>query len=118
MRLRWLTLVTLLLLPAVAGAQDKPAPVEDEDIQFEEAIQEFGFLSGEAYQCLPEAERGAHEREVLASYSGIARLFGTDRAFLYAAAFGAGTSAEVDKAKCPSLLESYRAAMKAGVRAK
>ena len=74
------------------------------------------FISGAVYQCLPEAGRAAHDREVLKGYTGIVRLFGTDRAFFYAAAFGAGTAMSIDKAKCASYIEDFRAAMKSGSR--
>ena len=116
MRVRLLAIVLAVLLPVVAGAQEKAASVEDEDVRFEESIRNFGFVSGAAYQCLAEAERAAHDREVLKAYTGIARLFGTDRAFFFAAAYGAGATTSLDKAKCPSYIEDYRAAMKSGSR--
>lgn len=116
MRTRLLAFGVIALLPALAVAQAPAAPVEDEDVKFDESIRSFGFVSGAAYQCLPEAERDAHDREVMKAYSGIARLFGTDQAFFYAAAFGAGTSASVEKKKCPTYLEDFRAAMKSGSR--
>jgi hypothetical protein len=53
---------------------------------------------------------------VLKAYSGLVRLFGTDRAFFYAAAFGAGTSMAIDKAKCAAYIEDFRSALKAGGR--
>jgi hypothetical protein len=116
MRVHLLVLAVAALLPVLAAAQSKPAPSEDEDLKFEESIRNFGFVSGAAYQCLPEADRGGHDREVLKAYSGLVRLFGTDRAFFYAAAFGAGTSTGIDKAKCAAYLEDFRAAMKSGSR--
>ena len=116
MRVRLLAIALAVLLPSLAGAQEKTASVEDEDLRFEESIRNFGFISGAAYQCLPEAERAAHDREVLKAYTGIVRLFGADRAFFYAAAFGAGTSMSIDKTKCASYIEDFRAAMKSGSR--
>jgi hypothetical protein len=116
MRVRLFALAVAVLLPVLAGAQEKPASVEDEDLLFEESIRNFGFVSGAAYQCLPEAERAAHDREVLKAYTGLVQLFGTDRAFFYAAAFGAGTGMSIDKAKCASYIEDFRAAMKSGSR--
>ena len=125
MRLSLLAFAIAALLPLSAVAQTaKPAPApapasssaEDEDLRFEESIRNFGFLSGAAYQCLPEADRTAHDREVLKAYSGLVRLFGSDRAFFYAAAFGAGTSMSIDKAKCAGYIEDFRAAMKSGTR--
>lgn len=116
MRIRLFALAFSALLPVLAIAQSTPASAEDEDVKFEESIRNFGFVSGAAYQCLPDAGRTAHDREVMKAYSGLVRLFGTDRAFFYAAAFGAGTSMAIDKAKCTAYLEDFRAGMKSGSR--
>jgi hypothetical protein len=125
MRLPLLAVAFVALLPLSAVAQTArpvaaPPPAassaEDEDLRFEESIRNFGFLSGATYQCLPEADRTAHDREVLKAYSGLVRLFGSDRAFFYAAAFGAGTSMSIDKAKCAGYIEDFRGAMKSGTR--
>jgi hypothetical protein len=102
--------------PAQPAKAAQSAAGEDEDVKFEESIRNFGFVSGAAYQCLPEAERTAHDREVLRAYSGIVRLFGSDRAFFYAAAFGAGTSMPIDKAECAGYIADFRAAMKSSTR--
>lgn len=120
MRLPLLAISIAALLPLAAVAQtakpaDAAAPAlslaEQEDLRFEEAIRNFGFVSGAAYQCLPEVDRTAHDREVLKAYSGLVRLFGSDRAFFYAAAFGAGTGMSIDKSKCAGYIEDFRAAM-------
>lgn len=125
MRLPLLALAIAAWLPVAAVAQTaksvatpSPAPslAEQEDLRFEEAIRNFGFLSGAAYQCLPEADRTAHDREVLKAFSGLVRLFGSDRAFFYAAAFGAGTSMNIDRTKCANHIEDFKAAMKSHVR--
>jgi hypothetical protein len=116
MRFRLLVVAVAALLPVLAVAQPKPAPDDDDDLKFEESIRSFGFVSGAAYQCLPEADRTAHDREVLKAYSGLVRLFGSDRAFFYAAAFGAGTGMSIDKAKCANYIEDFKAAMKSGSR--
>ena len=116
MRFRLFALAVAALLPILAAAQPKSTAEDDDDLKFEESIRNFGFVSGAAYQCLPEADRNAHDREVLKAYSGLVRLFGSDRAFFYAAAFGAGTSMAIDKAKCAAYIEDFRAAMKSGSR--
>jgi len=121
MRLPLLAISIAALLPVAAVAQTAtPAPApslaEQEELRFEEAIRNFGFVSGAAYQCLPEADRTAHDREVLKAFSGLVRLFGSDRAFFYAAAFGAGTSMSIDKSKCASYIEDFKAAMKSNAR--
>ncbi len=113
------------LLPLAGTAQNAPTSsaasppmtlAEQEDLRFEEAIRSFGFVSGAAYQCLPEAERPAHDREVLKAYSGLVRLFGSDRAFFYAAAFGAGTSMSIDRSRCANHVADFKAAMKSSTR--
>lgn len=126
MRLFAVAISIVALLPLAAAAQTPPAAsapaaaqlslAEQEDERFEDAIRDFGFVSGGAYQCLPDAERAAHDREVMKAYSGLVRLFGSDRAFFYAAAFGAGTSMSIDRAKCASYIEDFRAAMKSSAR--
>ncbi len=118
MRVHLLTLAiaAAALLPVVATAQPNNASAEDEDLKFEESIRSFGFVSGAAWQCLPEAERTAHDREVLRAYTGLVQLFGSDRAFFYAAAFGAGTGLGIDKTKCGSYIADFRAAMKSSSR--
>lgn len=121
MRLPLLVLATAALLPLATTAQtQKPdqalSIAEQEELRFEEAIRNFGFVSGAAYQCLAEADRTAHDREVLTAFSGLVRLFGSDRAFFYAAAFGAGTSMSIDKAKCAIYLEDFKSAMKSRAR--
>jgi hypothetical protein len=100
MRVRLLALAVAAFFPVVVTAQPNTASAEDEDLKFEESIR--SFVSGAAWQCLPETERTAHDREVLRAYTGLVQLFGSDRAFFYAAAFGAGTGMSIDKAKCSS----------------
>ena len=125
MRLPLLAISIAALLPIAATAQTtKPdaatsqsgSLAEQEELRFEESIRNFGFVSGAAYQCLPESDRTAHDREVLRAFSGLVRLFGSDRAFFYAAAFGAGTSMSLDKTKCAGYVEDFKAAMKSSAR--
>ena len=118
MRVRLLALAVTALLPVVATAQSNAVSADDEDLKFEESIRSFGFVSGAAWQCLPEADRAAHDREVLRAYSGLVQLFGSDRAFFYAAALGAGTGMSIDKAKCGDYIADFRAAMKSSSRAR
>lgn len=107
----------LLGMSAIAQNSAPLASKADaDDIAFEESIRNFGYVSGAAYQCLERDKRLAHEREVLAAYDGLVRMFGSDRAFYYAAAFGAGSTDGLDRSKCASFLERHRAAMDAGKR--
>lgn len=110
----WIALSFSALLPALALAQSGSLGqrLQDEDARFEEAIRDFGFTSGAAWQCsAPEAQSGV-ESEVMRAYAGLVRLFGTDRAFFYAAAFGAGTGMAIDKGKCAEYIADFRKAMK------
>ena len=45
------------------------------------------------------------ERAALDIATNILRLFGSDRAFYYAAAFGAGASEQMDKQGCPAAIK-------------
>jgi hypothetical protein len=47
------------------------------------------------------------EREVLDLHAAIGRLLGTDRAFLFAAAFGHGTSLQISVEECQDVLSRY-----------
>lgn len=87
---------------AAAGADDEEA--------FEEKLREFGYWYGAAFGCAPQAKQAEVERQVLDAYHSIARLFGTDRAFFYAAAFGHGTSVKIEGQKCPDFPEKFQKA--------
>lgn len=101
---------------AAAYAQQTPAPAqamsaEDEaEDAFDDKLRAFGYWSGAAFSCVGEARQAEVERKVLDNFNGIARLFGTDRAFFYAAAFGNGTTHKVDPAKCPEFIEKFQKA--------
>jgi type II secretory pathway pseudopilin PulG len=93
---------------AQAPAQAKAA--DDDEEMFDEKLRQFGYWSGAAFACVGEAKQAEVERKVLDTFNGIARLFGTDRAFFYAAAFGNGTTHKVDPAKCPEFLDKFQKA--------
>ena len=103
------TAVSAQQAPAQAPAQVKAA--DDEEEAFDEKLREFGYWSGAAFACVGEAKQAEVERKVLDNFNGIARLFGTDRAFYYAAAFGNGTTHKVDPAKCPEFLDKFQKAI-------
>ena len=73
--------------PAQAPAAAPAAPVDEEEA-FDEKLREFGYWSGAAHGCVAEAKQPEVERKVLETFNRIGQLFGTDRAFFYAAAFG------------------------------
>lgn len=95
--------------PAQAPAAAAAAPADDEEA-FDEKLREFGYWSGAAHGCVPEAKQAEVERKVLATFNRIGQLFGTDRAFFYAAAFGRGTTTKIEAAKCPEFLEKFEKA--------
>jgi hypothetical protein len=103
----------LSLLPHAAAPQQppqqKPAAVEDDqEAQMDEALKKFGYVSGQAGACqTPGPDRTKHERQALDVATGVLRLFGSDRAFYYAAAYGAGVTATLERAKCPETVKEY-----------
>jgi len=88
---------------AAAAAAEIPDPEE----QLDEGFKGFGYLAGLALGCVTDAQRPVLEREALDLSAGIARLFGTDRAFLFSAAFGYGTSVELEVKECEAVLAKY-----------
>lgn len=84
--------------------------LNDEEEQFDEKLRQFGYWSGAAHNCAAGPKQPEMLRKVMEVYQRIASLFGTDRAFFYAAAFGRGTGVDVDKASCPDILERFRKA--------
>ena len=131
MRVNWLSSVICLmvfgLLAAVpAAAQSQPgtvkapaatasaqaqakatAPVDDEEA-FDENLRQFGYWAGAAFACVAETKQADVERQVLDTFNSIGRLFGTDRAFFFAASFGRGTSVTIDATKCPEFLDKFQ----------
>lgn len=83
------------------------APAVDEEEQVDEGLKRFGYLAGLSRGCVVETQRADLEREALDLHAAIARLLGTDRAFLFAAAFGYGTTVEVETKDCAEVLKTY-----------
>jgi hypothetical protein len=99
----------LCLLPQIAMPQQESRQVDEEE-QMDNALRKLGYTSGQACQCQKQAEdKTKIERKALDIATGILRLFGSDRAFSYAAAFGAGLSGEMDQKKCPETIKQYEA---------
>jgi hypothetical protein len=116
MKVSTVLIFILFCLPLITFAQPEAAVAQSdaEEIVFEEAVRNFGFASGAAHQCASAAERARIESDVLKAYSGLGRLFGTDQAFFYAAAFGAGTVMPIDKAKCAEYTSEFNLGMQKG----
>lgn len=112
-----------VLFIEAAWAQQKPggpaqtpkaAAAADDEAAFDDKLREFGYWSGAAFGCVPEAKQADVQRKVLETYNHIARLFGTDQAFFYASAVGYGTTIKVETANCPDFLAKFEKATALG----
>jgi hypothetical protein len=105
-----LPLVVLAAEPAATAppstATAKAAAIDAEEA-LDDSLKRFGYLAGLARGCVVDAQRPKLEREALDLSAGIARLFGTDRAFLFSSSFGYGTAMETDVKDCPEVLKQY-----------
>jgi hypothetical protein len=93
----------------VPAEKSPAAAVVDEEEQVDDGLKRFGYLAGLARGCVIDAQRVDLEREALDLHAGIARLLGTDRAFLFSSAFGYGTTVEVETKDCAEVLKTYEA---------
>lgn len=103
-----IALALAVCLLAGVGLAQQPSPSAapaDEEEQMDSAIGKFGHASGQAYQCYDKAQQVKVERAALDAATNILRLFGSDRAFFYAAAFGAGASGQIDRAQCAAIIK-------------
>lgn len=94
-----------LALWALQGAAMAQTKAADEEERMDAAFRKFGYVSGQAFACHTKEQQAKLERTALNVGTNILRLFGSDRAFFFAAAFGAGASAAVDQAKCPAIVK-------------
>ena len=108
----WMALAAALLFATPAIADDAADDALDE--AFTQAVKDFGYAGGAAWQCGDDATKLKIERQALASFSGLSRLFGTDEAFFFSTAFGAGTMDQIDKANCPAFLQHFEDSAKEG----
>lgn len=84
---------------------------ETTDEQFSEALSDFGYAGGAAWQCAEGAAKSDIERNSMKAYNGIVRLFGSDEAFFFASAFGGGTTDSIDKSKCAEFADHFKVGM-------
>lgn len=106
-------LLALALAATPALAQDSGG----DDETFDDALKNYGYAGGAAWQCAPEAGREAIVTDAMRVYTGVARLFGTDRAFFFSAAFGAGTVDDIDTASCEQFTADFAAGLERGTKA-
>jgi hypothetical protein len=95
-------------LEPAAVSQAQPPSEEADDEALDESFRRYGRAAGAAYQCAPAADKLRVVDDVRHAYTRIGQLFGTDRAFFFAAAFGNGSDQPFDKARCPELLKRLR----------
>lgn len=93
---------------AIAQPSSTPQSQANEEEALDNAIEQFGYTSGAAFQCVPSSETAGIEQNALRVFTGIARLFGSDRAFFYAAAYGAGATAPIDRGRCTQHVRQFR----------
>lgn len=109
--------IAITLACVLAGTAAIAGPDKDDDEIFDQAVKEFGYTAGAAWQCTPEQDQTKLEGEVLKAFSGLARLFGTDQAFFFAAAFGSGTRDEINKDNCAGFIKNFTDGMKPSIKA-
>lgn len=106
------SLMTGLCFAALVAAL--PASAQDngtDDDAFDDALKNYGYAAGAAVQCADEAEKPALVEDVRHVFTRLVQLFGTDSAFFFSAAFGAGTVDVIEPGAC----ESYTAAFTEGL---
>ncbi len=102
-------IVTTSAAHGQAAAGPAAAPVADAEEQLDEGLKRFGYLAGLTRGCIAEGQRAKLDREALDLHASIARLLGTDRAYLFAVSMGYGTSVTIDTKDCPNVLSAYDA---------
>jgi hypothetical protein len=109
MRIR-LPVLALLIAAAAppALAQAPAAPPGPPTVEtLDRGLINLGLMAGHAFQCLPEPERAAAQRRLLAFNSILIADMGANAAFRFASSFGAGASHEVDRSFCERSLADW-----------
>lgn len=91
-------------LVAVQGVAMAQMPSDAEEEKLDTTLRKFGYTSGQAFQCHSKEQQLKLEKTALNVGTNILRLFGSDRAFFFAAAFGAGAAEQLDTKTCPDLI--------------
>lgn len=87
----------------------------DDEAAFDDALGQFGYAGGAAWQCSEEGARDAVLGQVTEVFHRLTQLFGTDRAFTFAAAFGAGTVDTIDAEACDGYVTGFADGLNAGI---
>lgn len=101
-----LTIGFFAVSPAVSQSSETEAQVSQEE-QVDNGLKNFGYIAGLSRGCVAEEQQMAFERDVMEMNAAITRLLGIDRAFLFSAAFGYGTSVAVEAENCAEILKQY-----------
>jgi hypothetical protein len=105
-----LLLMLSLAAPLTVSAETSALAAEE---QLDDGLKEFGYQAGLSLGCVATAQVAALEREVLNVHADLGRLLGTDRAFLFAAAFGYGSAVLTPPGECEDVLEAFETRMQA-----
>ena len=89
------------------SAQDTAGDAVSAEEQVDNGLKNFGYIAGLSRGCVAEAQQSAFERDVLDMHATVTRLLGVDRAFLFSAAYGYGTSVVTDNDNCVEVLRQY-----------
>lgn len=96
----------LAVSPAASQSSETQEQISQEE-QVDNGLKNYGYIAGLSRGCVAAEQQTAFERDVLEIHASITRLLGVDRAFLFSAAFGYGTSVEVEQANCAEVLKQY-----------
>ena len=102
------TVSLVAVSPAASQSSETEEQISQEE-QVDNGLKNFGYIAGLSRGCVAEAQQMAFERDVMEMNAAITRLLGVDRAFLFYAAFGYGTSVAVEVENCAEILKQYEA---------
>lgn len=98
-----------LALATAAQAQTAQTPAAPPTAEsLDRGLSNLGLMAGHAVQCLPEAEQAGAQRAILLFNSKLVAELGSNAAFRFASAFGAGSSHEIDRQFCDRSLADWR----------
>jgi hypothetical protein len=103
--MRMKTYVALGVLLAAPATAQQPAAITEQSI--ERGLTNLGLMAAHAFQCTPEPDRPATRQRLLAFHSGLVAEMGSNAAFRFAIAFGAGATHEVDRNSCDRSLADW-----------
>ena len=101
-----ITMSLVAVSPAASQSSEGDAQISQEE-QVDNGLKNFGYIAGLSRGCVAEEQQMAFERDVMEMNAAITRLLGVDRAFLFSAAFGYGTSVAVEVENCAEILKQY-----------